>query len=132
MKIDISRRPPADIYRGRSTMLRVCLALLLLAACGTILMIYGFVADTPPSAFQENTAVVLIVAPGLAFFYFAEKLKAYKGLSPKERGKLAELARQHAEIAAYCAQVHEAGREPVLAEYEACKDWSEGLVRKEP
>ncbi|MDH5297831.1 MAG: hypothetical protein OEV91_02315 [Desulfobulbaceae bacterium] len=125
MKIDITRQPPADIYRGRGKYIWISIALLSLVVCGGGLMIYGIVSDTPPGENLETLALALFVGPAVVFVYYGGKLNAYKGLNPVQKKELADLGRKHAEIAAYCAWVAEAGREPIYAEYEACKDRGE-------
>jgi len=129
MKIDITREPPVDIYRGRGKHLWIAGALLALAGCGILLAAYAIFSDTPFSARLEDAALALFAGPGLVFVYFAAKLQAYKGLSPEQEKELAELGRQHPEIATYCALVAKAGRKVVFAEYEACKDRDEDPSR---
>ena len=129
MKIDLTRKPPADIFRHRGTYIRISLVLLALVLCGGLLMVYGIVAAPPQSGTLETVILALFVGPAVVFVYVGEKLKGYKRLSPAQKEELAALGRQHPEIAAYCAQVAAAGREPILAEYEAAKDRADELAR---
>ena len=130
MKIDITREPPVDIFRDRGKYLRISAVLLSLVVCGLLLVVYGVVSDIPQSDTLETAALILIVIPGLVFVYFGQKLQAYKRLNPEQKKKLADLGRIHPEIATYCALVAKIGREPIFAEYEACKDRVEDLARK--
>lgn len=125
MEIDITREPPADIYRERPKYLRIAVALLALAGCGILLAAYAIFSDTPFSSKLEDAALALFAGPGLVFVYFAAKLQAYKGLSPEQEKELVELGRKHSEIATYCALVAKAGRKVIFAEYEACRDRDE-------
>jgi hypothetical protein len=125
MKIDITREPPADIFRHRGKYLGICLALLFLVGCGALLMGYGIFTDAAASEIRDNAGLALFIGAALVFAYFSEKLKAYKKLGPDQKKELAELAGKHAVIAAYCALVAKEGREPIYGEYEACRDWAE-------
>lgn len=129
-KIDITREPPIDIYQGRGRYIRICVALLALVAGGGLLMAYVILAAAPRSAALENAALALIVVPAFVFVYFAEKLKAYKQLSPQEQEKLAALREHHPQIAAYFVRVALQGREPIRAEYEAARDRAFELGRE--
>ncbi|OKY73890.1 MAG: hypothetical protein BM485_16585 [Desulfobulbaceae bacterium DB1] len=131
MKIDITQAPPTDIFRDRPKHLWICIALLFLAACGMLLILYVIFADAPQSDTLETTALSLFVGPALIFVYFGEKLKAYKKPGPEQKKELAALGRKHAVISTYCALVAEEGRDPIFAEYEACKDWAEDLSHKQ-
>ncbi|RJX27685.1 MAG: hypothetical protein C4531_13305 [Desulfurivibrio sp.] len=125
MKIDITREPPTDVYRNRGKYILIAIVLLSLAVCGILLMVYGFVSDTPPSDTLEKAALTLLLGPALIFVYFGGKLRAYIRMNQAEKKELDELCRKHAEIAAYCGQVARQGREPILAEYHACQEWAE-------
>lgn len=125
MKIDITREPPADIFRHRSKYRLINSVALTLSGCGLLLAAYTIVSDTPHSDNLEMTAFTLFVGPILVFSYFGEKLQAYKRLSPGQEKELTEMGRQHPEIKTYCAQVAMAGRQPTLAEFEACLAWAE-------
>ena len=131
MKIDITDKPPEDIFKDRGKYIRIAVALLSLVVCGILLAVYGIVADIPQSDTLETASLVLIVAPGLVFVYFGQKLQAYKRLNPEQKKKLADLGRQHPEIAAYCALVEKTGRQPIFAEYEACLDLVEDVRRNQ-
>ncbi|MGV1098597.1 hypothetical protein ACUUL3_04210 [Thiovibrio sp. JS02] len=123
MKIDITREPPADIYRDLGKYFRISIALLSLVAFGLLLMVYGMVRGGPRTELLETVSLILFVGPGLLFFYFGGKLKAYKGLVPEQQRELAALGRKHPQVAVYCSLVAKQGRAPIFAEYEACKKW---------
>jgi len=127
MKININGQPPTDIFRDRGKYIWISLALMSLVVCGVLLMVYGFVSDTPPSDTLETVALTLLGAPAVIFVYFGGKLRAYIKLNQGQKTELADLVRKHAEISTYCELVAKQGREPILAEYEACKDWAEDL-----
>lgn len=129
MKIDLTREPPADIYRERPKYLWIAGMLLALAGCGLLLGAYAIFSATPFSERLEDAALALFAGPGLVFVYFAGKLQAYKRLSPEQEKELAELGRKYPEIATYCALVAKAGRKVLFAEYEACKDRDEDPSR---
>jgi len=127
MKIDITHEPPHDIYRDRPKHFWICLALLSLVGCGALLMGYGIFSDTSRSETLNTAGLTLFIGPALIFVYFSEKLKGYKRLGPDQKKELADLGRKHAEVSTYCGLVAKEGREPIFAEYEACKDWAEDL-----
>ena len=85
MTIDITQAPPTDIFRDRGKHLWISIALLSLAACGMLLILYVIFADAPQSDTLETTALSLFVGPALIFVYFGEKLKAYKKLGPEQK-----------------------------------------------
>ncbi len=125
MKIDLTREPPADIFRNRGKYILISLLLLALALCGLLLMAYGILSDTPNSEILETVALSLFVGPALIFVYIGGKLQDYKKLNPEQEKELAELRRRHPEIALYCELVAQADRRPIHAEYEACKELDE-------
>jgi len=90
-----------------------------------LLVVYAVLSGTQQSETMETIALALIVAPALPFFYFGEKVQAYKRLSEGQAKELADLGRRHPEIKAYCLLVAQAGRPPILAEFEACQTWVE-------
>ncbi|MFH1215445.1 MAG: hypothetical protein V1706_02985 [Pseudomonadota bacterium] len=130
MKIDITQKPPTDIFRDRGKHLRISITLLSMAACGMLLILYVVFSDTPQSDTMETAGLALFVVPALIFVYFGEKLKAYKKLGPEQKKELAALGRKHPVISTYLARVEKEGRNPIFAEYEACKDWVEDLIHK--
>jgi hypothetical protein len=130
MKIDITSEPPADIFRDRGKHLWICIALLSLVVCGTLLMGYGIFSDTSQAETLNTVGLTLFIGPALIFVYFSEKLKAYKRLGPDQKKELADLGRKHPEISTFCELVAKDGREPIFGEYEACKDWVEDLRDK--
>lgn len=130
MKIDITCEPPADIFRDRGKYLRISVALLSLVVCGMLLMVYGVVSDSAHSESLETAALTLFVGPALIFVYFGGKLRDYKKLVPDQKKELDDLGRKHLEISTYCGLVTKQGREPIFAEYEACKEWVENLTHK--
>lgn len=125
MKIDITREPPADIFRDQGKYLWIFIALLSLAACGVLLMVYGFVSDAPQNDTLEKVSLALLVAPAVVCGFFGGRLRAYIGLNPGQKKILSELIRKHPEISTYCGLVEKQGRHPILAEYHACRDWGE-------
>ncbi len=130
MKIDITREPPADIFRNRGKYRLIAIVLLALSGCGMLLAAYAIFSDTPHSEKLETAAFTLFVGPILVFSYFGEKLQAYKRLTPDQEKELADLGREHPEIRAYCVLAAEARRQPILAEYEACQAWAEDASQK--
>ncbi len=125
MEIDITKAPPADIFRYRVRHIRISAVLLFLAACGLLLIVYGITVAPAQSTFLETVALSLLVGPALLFVYYGGKLNAYKGLSAEQKKELIFLGLRHLPIAAYCRQVAGLGRELTFAEYEACKEWAE-------
>lgn len=125
MKIDITERPPKDIFRDRSKYLWTCIFILTLAVLGLALLGYNMFSAMPENITIERLSLTIITGSALFFFYFGEKLKSYKRLGPQQKEKLAALAEKHAEIALYIKRVEEEGRQPIYAEYEACKEWAE-------
>lgn len=132
MIIDITAAPPADIFQDRARYIWLSVASLTFAVCGVLLAVYALFFGPAPNETLETFSLVLFVGPGLFFVYFAEKLQAYKRLTPQQTKELADLGRAHPEIAAYCALVAKAGRPPILAEYEACEAWSVKFSRGAP
>ena len=130
MKIDITRKPPADIFRNRGKYILISIVLLSLAVCGVLLMVYGIVSEMPQNDTLERAAQTLLFVPAVIFVYFGGKLRAYIKLNPVQKKELAELCQKHAEISAYCGLVAKEGREPILAEYDACQDWAEDVSHK--
>lgn len=129
MKIDITREPPVDIYCHRGRYLKIAAALLFLSMCGVLLATYAILSDTQQSETMEMVALVLFVGPAVPFFYFGEKVQAYKRLNEAQAKELADLSQQYPEVKAYCALVAQAGRQPIVAEYEACLAWAEEVSR---
>jgi hypothetical protein len=125
MKIDISGKPPADIFRNRGKHTLLFIAFLILAGCGMLLAMYAILSDTRYYEILEWVSLVLFVGASLVIFYFGEKLQNYKRLTPDNEKELADLGRKHPEIKVYCALVEKAGRKPIKGEYEACKTWAE-------
>jgi hypothetical protein len=127
MYINITQDPPADVLEIKRKYLRIIPYLLALVFCGILLAVFQIFVGSPHGELVENTALVLFVGPGLAFFYFAEKLHDHKALSPKQEKEIEELCRQDRLIAAYCAKVSALGRKPIKAEYDAFKARIEDL-----
>ena len=119
MYIDISGPPPATLAKQKKRLLRIVLSLSGLICGGLLLGAIRVFFDTGHDAFLENAALILFVGAGFAFVYFTEKLQAFKQLTEEQRGKVRGFCQQHREIAAYCDQVTTAGRNLILAEYEA-------------
>ncbi len=130
MKIDITREPPTDIFRDRRKYILISIALLSLVVCGVLMMVYGIVSEMPQNDTLERAAQTLLFAPAVIFVYFGGKLRAYIKLNPVQKKELTDLRQKHAEISAYCGLVAKEGREPILAEYDACQDWAEDVSHK--
>ena len=127
MYINITQDPPADVLEIKRKYLRIIPYLLALVFCGILLAVFQIFVGSSHGDLVENTALVLFVGPGLAFFYFAEKLHDHKPLSPKQEKEIEELCRQDHLIAAYCAKVSVLGRKLIKAEYDAFKARIEDL-----
>ncbi|MFH1019542.1 MAG: hypothetical protein V1782_02855 [Pseudomonadota bacterium] len=127
MYINLPQDPPADVLEIKKKYLRIIPYLLALVFCAILLAAFQIVFGSAHGDLVENIALVLFVPPGLAFFYFAEKLHDYKTLSPKQEKEMEEFSRQHREIADYCAKVSMMGRKLIKAEYDACKARIEDL-----
>lgn len=125
MKIDITREPPADIFRNRGKNLWAFIVLLTLGSCGVLLGVYAILSDTRFYENLETVSLALFVGAALLITYIGEKLQAYKSLTPDQKKELADLGWKHPEIELYCALVTKAGRQPIRAEYEACQTWAE-------
>jgi hypothetical protein len=125
MKIDITREPPADIFRDRVKYIALFCIFLTLAAIGMSLGGYAILSDTRYYDLLETVSLVLFVGASPVIFYFGEKLQKYKRLTLEEENELADLVLAHAEIKVYCGLVAKAGRQPIKAEYEACLTWAE-------
>lgn len=127
MHINICQDPPTDALEIKKKYLRIIPYLLALVFCGILLAVFQVVVGSAHGDLVENIALVLFVPPGLAFFYFAEKLHDYKMLTPKQEKKVEEFCRKDHEIAAYCAKVSALGRNLIKAEYDAFKARIEDL-----
>ena len=127
MYINISQDPPTDVLEIKRKYLRIIPYLLALVLCGILLAVFQIVFGSPYGDLVENTALVLFVAPGLAFFYFAERLHDHKTLSAKQEKEIEEFCRQAPDIAAYCAKVAGLKRKLIKAEYDAFKARIEDL-----
>lgn len=127
MYINISQDPPTDVVETKKKYLRIIPYLLALVLCGILLAVFQIVVGSAHGDLVENTALVLFVVPGLAFFYFAEKLHDHKKLSAKQEKETEEFSRQAPDIAAYCAKVAGLGRKLIKAEYDAFKARIEDL-----
>lgn len=125
MKINILQPPPSDIYHGRKGYICWFILFLTLFCCGIIVVLYAMQPQARYVDTLEIVALVLFGVPSLFVAYFGSKLQAYKKLIPPQLSTLAELCQKHPEIAAYCRQLVESGREPVRAEFTACEEWAE-------
>ena len=130
MKIDIPGGPPTDIFKDRRRHTLAFILLLALAGCGLIIGGYAVVSDTKHYAQLEIVSLAFFVGAALLLTYFGEKLQGYKKLTLPQEKELAELGQQHCAIKAYCDQVAQANRQPILAEYEACQEWAEDASSK--
>jgi len=127
MYIDITQDPPTNVLEIKKKYLRIIPYLLAVVFCGILLAAFQVVFGSAHGELVENTALILFVAPGLAFFYFAEKLHDHKTLSPKQEKEIEGFCRQDPLIAAYCAKISLLGRKLIKAEYDACKARIEDL-----
>jgi len=125
MKINILQPPPDDIYHGRKGYLIWFLLFLALFCSGIGVVLYAMQPQAKHVDTLEIVALVLFGVPSLFVAYFGSKLQAYKKLTPPQLETLAELSQKHPDIAAYCRQLVQAGREPVRAEFTACEEWAE-------
>ncbi len=130
MKIDITREPPADIFRYRGKYLWSFIALLALGTCGILLGVYAIFSDTHYYEKLETASLAIFVGSALLISYTGEKLQAYKNLSPDQVTELADMVQKHPEIETYCTLVMKAGRQPIRAEFEACQTMAEKRDRK--
>lgn len=121
MKIDITREPPADIFKNKSKYVLITVAALVLSGCGMALAAYVILSDTPSNGNLETVAFSLFIGPVFLVAYFGEKLQAYRRLTADQAKELADFGLKHPEIKTYCALVARAGRRPIMAEYEACQ-----------
>jgi len=131
MKIDITREPPADIFRNRSRYLRIFVMLLALTLIGVLVVVYILVSGMSYYDSLETVALAFYVVAGVAIFYVGEKLQASGRLNPQQEKELADLRRRHPEINDYCALVAKAGRKPIKAEYDACEAWAEEAEQRD-
>jgi len=127
MYINITHDPPTDVLEIKKKYLRIIPYLLALVLCGILLALAQIFFGLAQGELVENIALVLFVGPGLAFFYFAEKLHDHKTLSAKQEKEIEEFCRQDYLVAAYCAKVTGLGRRLIKAEYDACKARVEDL-----
>ena len=130
MKIDITQEPPADIFRNKGNYVLLIIASLVLMSCGLGLAAYIILSDTPPNGKLEMVAFAIIVGSVPIFSYSGEKLQAYKRLTSDQMKELADWSRKHPEINTFCALVAKAGRQPIMAEYEACQALAEDVDEK--
>mgnify|MGYP001415202782 CR=1 FL=1 len=122
MHINLTQDPPTDVVEIKKKYLRIIPYLLALVLCGILLAVFQIVVGSEHGDLVENIALVLFVPPGLAFFYFAEKLHDYKMLTPKQEQEIAFFCLKDHDIAAYCAKVATMERKLVRAEYDAFKE----------
>lgn len=127
MYINITQDPPTDVLLTKKKYQRLIPILLALIFCAILLALFLVFFGSPHEELLENIALGLFVAPGLVFFYFAEKLHDYKILSPKQEKKVEEFSRKDQDIAAYCGKVSMLGRKLIKAEYDAFKSRIEDL-----
>jgi len=131
MDIDIRCDPPSDVLQGRKKYVRIVVCLLALVASAVLIAVYGVLSDTAHGDKLEKVALVLFIVPGFVFVYYAEKLQAYKRLTPQQEKEMAGLCNNYPDIATYCDRVSKMGRKPVLGEYEACKEHADVVAREE-
>jgi len=127
MYINITQDPPTDVLEIKKKYLRIIPYLLALIFFAILLALFLVFSDSAHGDLIENTALVLFVGPGLAFFYFAEKLHDHKTLSAKQEKEIEEFCQQDHAVAAYCAKVSTLERKLIKAEYDAFKSHIEDL-----
>ncbi|MFA7381855.1 MAG: hypothetical protein WC001_00240 [Desulfurivibrionaceae bacterium] len=127
MYINLAHDPPTDVLEIKKKYLRIIPYLLALVFCGILLALAQIFFGLTQGELVENIALVLFVGPGLAFFYFAEKLHDHKQLTAKQEKEIEEFRQKDHLIAAYCAKVALLGRGLIKAEYDACKARLEDL-----
>ncbi len=110
MKIDITREPPADIFRNRGKYLWTFIALLTLGSCGVLLGVYAIFSDTQYYENLETASLAIFVGAALLISYIGEKLQAHKSLTPNQIKELADMVQKHPEIEAYCTLIMKEGR----------------------
>ncbi len=125
MKIDITKKPDADICRDKGKYLWICIIILWVAICGALLMGYGIVVETSQDEIFQTGGMVLFIGASVLFYYFGEKLRAYKKLGPEQKQELINLSSRYLVIGTYCELIAKQGRQPIFVEYEACKEWAE-------
>lgn len=125
MKIDITQKPDADICKDRGKYLWICIVLLWSATCGALIMGYGIVVETSQDEIFQTGGMVLFIGSSLLFYYFGERLRAYKKLGLEQKQELINLGSRYLVIGTYCALIAKQARQPIFAEYEACKEWAE-------
>ena len=123
MFIDITLKPPVDIFRNRGKHRLLAITFLTLSCCGLLVGAYAIFSDGQHSKNLETVAFSLFVGAALVFSYFGEKLQTYKKLTPEQKKELADMKQKHPKIKAYCALVAKADRRLTHAEYEACLAW---------
>jgi len=129
MKISILDTPQEDIFKDRSKYIFIFIALLTLSCFGLFLGGYAIIAKTSYYSQLEKWSLIFFFAPTPFTTYIGEKLQKYKKLTPPQREELAVLSQQYPEVKVYCDLVSEAGRQPIRAEYRACKTWAEEASR---
>ncbi len=127
MYINITQDPPTDVLEIKKKYLRIIPYLLALIFSAILLALFLVFFDSAHADLIENIALAVFVGPGLAFFYFAEKLHDHKTLSPKQEKEIEEFCRQDHLIAAYCTKVAGLNRKLIKAEYDAFKARIEDL-----
>ena len=69
MYINITQDPPSDVVEIKRKYLRIIPYLLALIFSAILLALFLVFSDSAHGDLIENTALVLFVGPGLAFFY---------------------------------------------------------------
>ena len=125
MKINLTQKPPSNIFKDRGKYSFLAGISLLIAACGFMLIFYGIYSNSPSGKTLETVSLSLLFGSAILITYFGTEVQAYKKLGPKEQKELADLAAKYPGVENYLKLVQEEGREPIFAEYEACQDLDE-------
>ena len=125
MKIDILRKPQADIFKNRGIYVKLFSLFLVVAAIGLLLGIYTYLSNTPYYLSLEKVSMILFAGSSLPIFIFGEKLQRYKRLTPPQEKELAKFCQNYSEIQEFCRHVKELNRPMILAEFNACMDFTE-------
>ncbi|MFA6500133.1 MAG: lysophospholipid acyltransferase family protein, partial [Desulfurivibrionaceae bacterium] len=131
-KVEVKLTEPlenvAQVRRNYHRKVKVLVGVILFAAVlGGLSLIFDWAYDT----FFTNTVFILFVSASFVFVYYMEELKEYKAIAADEQGKVAEFALEYREVAEYRQKVAAAGRELVVAEYEAIVAFVEAKKRGE-
>jgi hypothetical protein len=125
MKIDILRKPQADIFKNRGNYVKLFSLFLVVAAIGLLLGAYTYLSNTPYYVSLEKVSMILFAGSSLPIFIFGEKLQGYKRLTPPQKKELENFCQNNLEIREFCRLVTKLGRPMILAEFNACTAFAE-------